>query len=365
MQQFNEKDKVIYQGNEFQVKHSNYGNFIQVNGSSIFLKNIRDNEITLKEKFYPKMHYAGAEATVLACVQDGDSIIYLELVGQEDMVKSITSVIMQGRIKQNDEVISYTEGHFAVHRGGTKRMLKQIGDGYAHSILYHTPSVSDTNFSVLLGRTDHDVIDSFKSWLLLTNPLPYPPELAEEILNSLAFKGKIVELDCYGEIRAIKMEKTLGDNEYEALQEIILEVSLAKGVMNKYTPKIEEPIKKQASLPKSPLLYPRQVQAIYDKLATMPKTYELDGISPKPVGIKLFNSSMTAYVTEADRGSEDDEFEGSQTQAFGYFYNESYGEGEWGYINVDELIECGFEMDLYFEDQFIDDRGNIIEEIAA
>jgi hypothetical protein len=365
MQQFNVKDTVTYQGNVFQVKDGRHGNYIQVNGSSIYLKNIPDNEVTLKEKWYPKMHYAGAEASVLSCVKDGDNIIYLELIGQEDMVKSITSLVMQGRIKQNDEFLSYTKGYFTVPRGGTKRILKQIGDGYAHSILYHTPSVSDANFSVLLGKTDYDVIDSFKSWLLLTNPLPYPPELAEDILNSLALKDKIIELDCYGEIRAIKMAKSLGDNEYEALQEIIIEVALAKGVMNKYTPKIEEPVKKQVPLPKSPLLYPRQVQAIYDKLATMPKTYELEKISPKPVGVKLFNSSMTAYIVEADKGSSDDEFEGSQTQAFGYFYNEGYQEGEWGYINVHELIECGFEMDLYFEDMYIDSDGNIVEEMAA
>lgn len=362
--EFNVKDTVTYQGNVFQVKDGRHGNYIQVNGSSIFLKNIPD-EVTLKEKFYPKMHYAGAEATVLSCVKDGDTVIYLELVGQEDMVKSITSLIMQGRTKQNEEYLSYTQGHFGVPKGGTKRMLKQIGEGYAHSILYHTPSVSDTNFSVLLGKTDFDVINSFKSWLQLTNPLPYPPELSEDILNSLALKGKTCELDCYGEIRAIKMANSLGDNEYEELQMIILEVALAKGVMNKYTPKIEETIKKQAPLPKSPLLYPRQVQAIYDKLATMPKTYDLENVSLKPVGVKLFNSSMTAYVVEADRGSADDDCEGLQTQAFGYFYNESYGEGEWGYINVDELIEYGFEMDLYFDDMYIDSDGNIVEEMAA
>lgn len=84
-----------------------------------------------------------------------------------------------------------------------------------------------------------------------------------------------------------------------------------------------------------------------------------------PVGVKLFNRSMTAYITEADRGSMDDDVEGLQTQAFGYFYNEGHQEGEWGYINVDELVECGFEMDLYFEDQYIDDRGNIVQKAAA
>lgn len=361
--EISKKDIVTYQGRDYEVHQNGAGyQYIMVNRCVAYLKDIEG--VTLKTKYFAKMLYAGAEANILACAQDSDTIVYLELVGHEDMVKSITSVIMQGRVKMNDHYLTYTEGYFTVHRGGTKRILKQIGDGYAHAILYHTPSVSDTNFSCLLGSTEDDMLNSFKSWLQLTNPLPYPPELAEDLLNNLTLKGKIEKLDCYGPIYGIKMDRHLGDNEYEALQEIILETALVKGVVQKYVPPVVEEPRQKAPLPKSPLLYPRQVQAIYDKLATMPKTYELDGISPKPVGVKLFNSSMTAYITEADRGSMDD-VEGLQTQAFGYFYNEGYQEGEWGYINVDELVECGFEMDLYFEDQYIDDRGNIVQKAAA
>lgn len=362
--EFNKKDIVTYRGHDYEVFDSRGDKYIRVLNKIVYLCDIED-EVVLKTKYFATMSYAGAEAKVLACAKDSDNIVFLELVGHEDMVKSITSVIMQGRIKMNDHYIAYSEGYFTVHRGGTKRILKQIGDGYAHAILYHTPSVSDTNFSCLIGSTEDDMLNSFKSWLQLTNPLPYPPELAEDLLDALVRNGKVEKLDCYGPIYGIKMDRHLGDNEYEALQELILEVGIKKGVVQKYVPPVIEMPRPKASLPKSPLLYPNQVQAIYDKLAKMPKTYELEDVSPKPVGVKLFNSSMTAYIVEADRGSMDDDLEGLQTQTFGYFYNEGYQEGEWGYINVDELIECGFEMDLYFDDQYIDDLGNIIGKVAA
>lgn len=272
--EISKKDIVTYQGRDYEVYDSRGDKYIRVLNRIVYLTDIQ-NEIVLKTKYFAKMLYAGAEAKVLACAKDSDTIVYLELVGHEDMVKSITSVIMQGRVKMNDHYLTYTEGYFTVHRGGTKRILKQIGDGYAHAILYHTPSVSDTNFSCLLGSTEDDMLNSFKSWLQLTNPLPYPPELAEDLLNNLTLKGKIEKLDCYGPIYGIKMDRHLGDNEYEALQEIILETALAKGVVQKYVPPVVEEPRQKASLPKSPLLYQRQVQAIYDKLATMPKTYEL------------------------------------------------------------------------------------------
>ena len=86
----------------------------------------------------------------------------------------------------------------------------------------------------------------------------------------------------------------------------------------------------------------------------MPKTYETEDMAIKPVGLKLFTSGMTWYVVEADRGSEDDEFLGLHPQAFGYVYNNSWPDGsEWGYINIEEVIKNGAEMDLFFENMYI------------
>jgi hypothetical protein len=34
---------------------------------------------------------------------------------------------------------------------------------------------------------------------------------------------------------------------------------------------------------------------------------------------------------------------------------------EWGYSSIDELIELGFEMDLYFESRVINFEGKVFE----
>ena len=102
-----------------------------------------------------------------------------------------------------------------------------------------------------------------------------------------------------------------------------------------------------------------------DTLDGMPKTYELDGVDIKPIGLKLFSSNMTLYITEADIGSEDDEFESAYTQCHGYVKNESDPMmSEWGYINVPHYLKMnlglgGFEKDLYFDDMYIDSDGRV------
>lgn len=357
------KDTVIYQGKNYEVRDNGNGLFIMANYRVVYLKDIPSDEIVLKTKYQAKMTYAGAEATVLSCAMDDNNIIYLELVGHEDMVKSITSVIMQGRIKMNDHYLTYSEGYFNVHRGGTRRMLRQLDSGYAHAICYHSPSIVDTNFSCLLGNTEEDLLNSFETWLVQTNPLPYPPELKSVLFEKLSSAGKIQELNCFGSIKGVKMDKHLGDNEYEAFQQIILEAVNDSGMVKKPMRLSER--RKRAPYPKSRLLLPQQVKAIYDEIEKLPKTYELDDVWPKPCSVKLFGGSFTVYVVEQDAGSSDDEFYGMQTQAFGYFYNEAYQEGEWGYLNVDELVSSGLEMDLYFGKQYLDIDGNIVGKVAA
>jgi len=51
-----------------------------------------------------------------------------------------------------------------------------------------------------------------------------------------------------------------------------------------------------------------------------------------------------------------------QQAAFGYVENLSAPNcSEWGYVNIDEYIRNGFEMDLYFENKFITQRGDIVD----
>ena len=100
---------------------------------------------------------------------------------------------------------------------------------------------------------------------------------------------------------------------------------------------------------KSPLLVESQVRIIFSRLEEAPKLYETDGLKMKEVAVKLFNSAFTLYVVE---------YEPMDKLAFGYMKNEGDEYmSEWGYSTIDELIELGFEMDLYFENRVISFDG--------
>lgn len=77
------------------------------------------------------------------------------------------------------------------------------------------------------------------------------------------------------------------------------------------------------------------------KLETMPKTYEQDGKGDDAVvHLHYFRGGMDWYITERDMEEE-------QHQAFG-LADLGYG-GELGYISIQELIDNGVELDLYWE----------------
>jgi hypothetical protein len=109
----------------------------------------------------------------------------------------------------------------------------------------------------------------------------------------------------------------------------------------------------QSIFVKAPLLTQSQVSIIFSRLEEAPRFYETEELDIKEVAVKLFNSSFTLYVVE---------FNLSDRLAFGYMQNEADGYlSEWGYSSVDELIELGFEMDLYFESKVINFEGKVFE----
>jgi len=90
---------------------------------------------------------------------------------------------------------------------------------------------------------------------------------------------------------------------------------------------------------------------VYERLNEAPKLYETDGEKIKRVIVKLFHPMFTLYVVEYDP---------NKKLAFGYMENESDRYlSEWGYSDIEELIELGFEMDLYFENRVINSKGSI------
>jgi len=104
----------------------------------------------------------------------------------------------------------------------------------------------------------------------------------------------------------------------------------------------------------SSLCYGEEKQFFYDKLVelaniveTMPVTYQTDGQDDQAiVHLHYFTAGADWYITERDCETE-------QLQAFGKA-DLGYG-GELGYISIVELLECGAELDLYWQPRKLSD----------
>jgi len=100
-----------------------------------------------------------------------------------------------------------------------------------------------------------------------------------------------------------------------------------------------------------PIMPKSQQKIVYERLNEAPRLYKTDGEDIKKVAVKLFHPMFTLYVVEYDP---------NKKLAFGYMKNESDTLlSEWGYSDISELLELGFEMDLYFEDRLISFDGSI------
>lgn len=380
---YNENDKVLIDGKWWRIiRSTRYKALCIENPSRCWEIKPIDEEVEktfeAHQKYIPKIRYSGAVADMEAYIKDNGTLIYVECVGQEYMVKSITSVLMQGRVRMNEHAVEGSFGYFDINRAGNKRKLVSLEDGIAHAILYHSPSISDIGFHALIGRTKEELIISFSSWLEKCQALPYPKSLTEKIYEKLEHKSKIIPLTTYN-IEAVKIDLSLLENEFNDLQEIILEVCKENDLISPDA----VPLKPKAPLPKSPYLNEQQVKKIFDTLDSMPKTYDLEDVDIKPVGLKLFGPNFNIYVVEADKGCESDEYESMHTQCFGYVENLSAPDcSEWGYINIPYYLSIGvnvpivnqkggviigFEQDLHFEDRFITPNGQILtkEEFAS
>jgi hypothetical protein len=99
---------------------------------------------------------------------------------------------------------------------------------------------------------------------------------------------------------------------------------------------------------KMPIMPKSQQKIVYERLNEAPRLYKTDGEKIKKVAVKLFHPIFTLYVVEYNPDTK---------IAFGYMKNErDTFLSEWGYSDIEELIELGFEMDLYFEDRVINSK---------
>lgn len=367
-----EQDKVLINGKWYTVRYRNqdyYINSPENTYNSVLLSEWVD-KIQDYDKYIPQIRYSGSTAYIESYIKDNSgNLIFLECIGQEDMVKSITSVLMQGRVRMNDHSVDSGHiGYFGINKAGNKRKIVGLDEGVAHAILYHSPSISDNGFNVLIGRTKEELENSFLTWLEKNQPLPFPKKYFTHIYQKLVDRKKIYNLRGYN-INAVQIDTKILEDNLVDLQEVILEVCKENNLLDENFIKEEEYPPFDISKIKSPYLTTKQIQKIYDTLNKMPKTYELENVDIKPVGLKLFCANFNIYVVEADKNP-------SMEQCFGYVENLSAPDcSEWGYINIPYYLEMGidvpfmnvnrkitigFEQDLYFEDKYITEDGEII-----
>lgn len=93
------------------------------------------------------------------------------------------------------------------------------------------------------------------------------------------------------------------------------------------------------------------------KIKTMPKTYETDGQGDVALAtLHYFMGGTDWWIIERDVGSPGDLEQGIQAQAFGFTcLNGDTENAELGYISIQELIENGVELDLYYKPEKIGD----------
>jgi hypothetical protein len=95
-----------------------------------------------------------------------------------------------------------------------------------------------------------------------------------------------------------------------------------------------------------------KIMELVELITNMPRTYETEGIEikNKKVVLHYFNHNSHAYIVEKD-------IENKQHQAWGLMQLNDW-EPETGYISIQELIENGFELDLYWDEKTIGEIKN-------
>lgn len=369
------KDRIVIDEVEYSLMKFNNEFKIKKDNRLVLLEDVKD-EIQDIIKYVPKIAFDGAIADIESYVKLGSTLVFLQLTGQDQMVKSITSVIMQGRIKQgNKNIVSDELGNFTVFKNGNKRIIEPLEEGYITSILANEPKLKDDGYNIIVGRNYDEILSAFSVWLRDCQPLPASLH-SDLIFKKMVDTNLCEKLTSYNilayEIKYDELFENLDESQTK-MEEIILSVYREQGLISSDA----KPMKQKAPLPKSKYLREDQVKKIFDTLDKMPTTGQTDGMKFKPIGLKLFGANFNVYVTEADIGCEDDEFESMHTQCYGYVENLAAPDcSEWGYINIPYYLEQtfkipmiignkvnhilgGFEQDLYFEDRYIDLNGNI------
>lgn len=316
--------------------------------------------------YTPKIYYCGSNAVINSYVLKGKTLLYLNIAGQDQMVNSIISVLLQGKIKFKDhEVLSDKFQNFNINIQGNRKITENRGEGLTCAIMHHAPSISNDEANVLIGKTEEMILDSFLVWLDNSQPIPYPQEIVSQLFKVMLEKEYLIKLNTYN-IIGYEINEEIKKDEYKLFREMIIDLCKKHNLFD-----TEQPYRRV--LPQSSYLDTEQIEDIYNSLDKLPDAYALDGEGIKPVGMKLFCANKTVYIVESNKHDEwYDEF----TRCFAYIRNESDTQfSEWGYVNVPELLTTeiqipmrgtnrhiinGFEKDLFFEDMYITASGELL-----
>jgi len=197
-------------------------------------------EIRLLKKYYPEIKFMGSKARVRTLIKDIDNqVVYINLCGQEDMVRSISAMILQGRMTANDHSLFFPDeaGYCKVPKEGSRRIIQQLGEGMATCIIYHRTFLpSDNDMSLLWHHENDSPFKAFQQFLQLQSiprlkSLENGDELEQQVMTKLEEQGMIKQLDtCIGSSKASQvLRDSLVENDYEVLREAIIEVLRASG----------------------------------------------------------------------------------------------------------------------------------------
>ena len=92
------------------------------------------------------------------------------------------------------------------------------------------------------------------------------------------------------------------------------------------------------------------IEGLQSKIAAMPKTFETDDQGDEAMAtLHYFKGGSDWYIIEKDMADD-------QIQAYGFAcLNEDAENSELGYINIEELISFGVELDLHYTPEKIRD----------
>jgi hypothetical protein len=343
------------------------------------------------------IRFRSHNARVLEAIYADGLLVYLSIVGQEDGIKAITALLMQGLSKQGDNWIAF-DGRLGidVHKSGNRRLIEPIGEGHAHCILFHDSVLPNNGMRVLLSNNEEEAFARFQQFLESSCPLPRLVSLAandrleREIFASLKNMRAIYQADTRVGDRiayAIDTEALFKDDYWllrtemiaalkrfysetdscgvitrrqmiDGLEQMKRQEAEAKRKQEEAEAKQRQSLAIEAAKAKANAAKPRFYR---EYLKDAPKLKSTGSQPFAKVIAKWFSPSMTWYATEYDP---------NEGLLFGYVVNEADAFcSEWGYFSIQELEQWAIgrkgtlrhyvDRDLYLEDCWLDIKGEL------